>query len=194
MGWYLMTRGIIIFGAPGAGDTTLGKELAKLLSFQHFDLDDYWWGWDTKIPFTVFRPRKERIELLMNAISKYPYFVMSGSMYSIRESFASLFDLAVFITAPTTVRMERIQVRELSRFGGRILTGGDMYEGHLKFLEQAEQYDTGESPQCCLKQHEQWISQLNCPVLRVDGTKQISKNVTYVAETFLPIKQTDSYS
>jgi adenylate kinase family enzyme len=186
-----MTRGIIIFGAPGAGDTTLGKELAKLFGFQHFDLDDYWWDWDTKIPFTVFRPRKERIELLMDAISKYPYFVMSGSMYSIRESFASLFDLAVFITAPTAVRMERIQMRELSRFGERILAGGDMCEGHLKFLQQAKHYDAGE-PQCCLKQHEQWISELNCPVLRVDGTKQISKNVTYIAEKFFSIKQTNS--
>lgn len=40
-------KGIIIFGAPGSGKTTLGAELARQLDFPHFDLDDYHWRWDT---------------------------------------------------------------------------------------------------------------------------------------------------
>ncbi len=41
-----MSRGIIIFGAMGTGKTTLGRELAQQLNFQHFDLDDYHYRWD----------------------------------------------------------------------------------------------------------------------------------------------------
>ena len=34
-------HGIIVFGASGSGCTTLGRELARLLNFEHFDTDDY---------------------------------------------------------------------------------------------------------------------------------------------------------
>lgn len=165
-----MPRGIIVFGAAGVGDTTLGKELARRLRFQHCDIDDYIWRWDTEIPYTMLRPREERVELLMSAISKHSHFVMSGSMWSIRKAFEPLIDLAVFMTAPTAIKMERLHAREFAAFGERILAGGDMYEQNIKFLGEAERYDTGESPQVCLKQHEQWAAELPCPVLRVGGT------------------------
>lgn len=180
-----MPRGIIIYGATGSGKTTLGKELAQRLNFQHIDIDDYIWRWDTEIPYTILRPREERIEYLMNAISKCQYFVMTGSMGSIREAFNSLFDLAVFITVPTEIRIERLRTREFTMFGERILAGGDMYEQNIKFFKDAIQYDTGEPPQVCLKHHEQWTAELSCPVLRVDGTKTISENASWIAEQFL---------
>ena len=119
-----MPRGIIIFGAPGLGKTTLGKELARQLNLQHLDLGDYYWCLNIEvIPFTIFRPREEIIEHLMRDISKYPYFVMSGSMGSIHGLFNPLFDLAVFVTVPTAIRMERLCTREFDMFGDRILCG-----------------------------------------------------------------------
>jgi len=48
-----MVRGIIIFGSPGSGKTTLGKLAAKKLDFPYFDIDDYIWRKDTDKPFTV---------------------------------------------------------------------------------------------------------------------------------------------
>lgn len=181
-----MSIGIIVFGATGSGKTTLGKELAKHLSLQHFDLDDYYWCRDKDvIPFTIFNPRKEIIERLMGDIARYPYFVMSGTMGSIRGLFNPLFKLAVFVTVPTTIRMERLHRREFSMFGERILAGGDMYGQNIKFLDEAEQYDTGEPPQVCLKQHKQWAAELACPVLNVDGTKDIAENVEWIAQQLL---------
>jgi uridine kinase len=181
-----MPGGIIVFGAAGSGKTTLGKELARQLNFQHFDLDDYYWRWDSEvIPFTIFRPKEEIIEHLMKDISKYPYFVMSGSMGSIRGLFNPLFDLAVFVTVPTQIRMERLRIREAAMFGERILEGGDMYEQNIKFLDDAARYDTGEPPLVCRRQHEQWAAELICPVLHVDGTKDIVENAAWIAERFL---------
>ena len=178
-----MARGIIIFGSSGSGTTTLGREAAKLLGFQHFDLDDYLWRWDTKIPFTVTRPREERIKLLMGDISRFPHFIMSGSMDSYNAPFVPLFDLAVLIFAPVETRVERVNARELARFGERILPGGDMFETHKDFLAMVHRYDTDGSP--CRRVHEQWAATLPCPVLHVDGTVAIAKNAGRIVEQYL---------
>ena len=176
--------GIILFGAPGVGDTTLGRALAEQLALPHFDLDDYHWRWDTEIPYTIFRLREERAEHIMRDIAGHLHFVMSGSMWSIRERFNSLFELAVFITAPAEVRAERLRARELARWGSRVLPGGDIYQAHDHFHRDyftiARQYEAGGQP--CLAQHEQWAAELPCPVLRVDGTKPVAENAVRIAQ------------
>ena len=178
-----MARGIIIFGSSGSGTTTIGREVAKRLGFQHFDLDDYLWRWDTEIPFTVTRPREERIELLMGDISEFPHFVMSGSMDSYNAPFVPLFDLAVLNSAPVETRVERVKAREFTRFGERILPGGDMFETHKDFLAMVRRYDTDGSP--CRRVHERWAATLPCPVLHVDGTVAIAENAAQIVEQYL---------
>lgn len=91
----------------------------------------------------------------------------------------------MFVTVPTAIRMERLRTREFDMFGDRILVGGDMYEQNIKFLDEAARYDTGEPTQVCLKQHEKWAVELICPVLNVDGTKDIAENAAWIAEQFL---------
>ena len=181
-----MARGIIVFGASGSGTTTLGKELARLLGFRHFDLDDYYWRWDTELPFTVARPRAERIGKLLGDMERCPHFVLSGSLGTWSEPFIPLLDLAVFATAPAAVRVERLHARELSRYGDRIRAGGDMHSEHKGFLDWAEQYDTMEPPERCLKLHEKWIESLICPVLRVDGTIAIEENAEIIMNQYSP--------
>jgi adenylate kinase family enzyme len=177
-----MARGTIIFGSSGSGTTTLGSEVARQLGFQHFDLDDYLWLWDTALPFTATRPREERIALLLNDISKFPHFVMSGSMDSYNAPFVPLFDLAVLLSAPVDVRVERVSARELARFGERILPDGDMYESHKEFLAYVRRYDTDGSP--CRRVHEQWAATLPCPVLHIDGTAAIAENTAQIVEQY----------
>jgi len=179
-----MSRGIIVFGAMGTGKTTLGKELAQLLNFRHLDLDDYLFRWDTEIPFTVMNSKESRIERLLSDIEEYPHFVMSGQMWSIRKTFESLFDLGVFIIAPTEVRLERVRSRETFRWGDRINFGGDMHGIHQESLFLTEQYDTGEPPEVCLKRDEQWVTEPPCPVLRVDGTKSIAENAVWLVDKY----------
>jgi uridine kinase len=181
-----MARGIIIFGSSGSGTTTLGREVAKRLGFKHFDIDDYIWNWDTEVPFTVMYSREEKKKRLMDAIIPYSHFVMSGSMDSINASFVPLFDLAVHLTAPVEVRVERVNVRELARFGKRILPGGDMFEIHNNFIDNVRRYDTDGSP--CLNVHKQWAATLPCPVLHIDGTVAIEENTSQIAEKYIQTK------
>ena len=178
-----MTRGIIIFGASGSGTTTLGKELALYHGFTHFDLDDYFWRWDTEIPFTIACPREERIKRLVDDIANHK-FVMSGSICGWDEPFIPLFELAVFVTAPPEIRVKRLAERELARFGERVREGGDMYDEHQHFLSWASKYDTMEPPERCLKLHEQWAETLLCPVLRVDGTTPVSENIAKIIDFY----------
>lgn len=127
-------EGIIIFGPPGAGKTTLGQLTASRLGFTYFDIDDYIWQ-KTAVPFTEMYARAEKSGRLMADISKHAHFVMAGSMDSFHTDFDPLFDLAVYLTADPGVRMARVHQRELDLFGDRILEGGDMYDTnlHLKY-------------------------------------------------------------
>ncbi len=177
-----MARGIIVFGSPGSGTTTLGRAVAAQLGFAHFDLDDYLWRWDTEVPFTRTRPREERIALLMGDLSKHPHFLISGSMDSYNQPFVPLFDLAVLNTAPAAVRAERAHRRELALFGQRILPGGDMFEEHQRFLDNLARYDSDGSP--CLRVHEAWAATLPCLVLRTDGTAPVAGNAALVVKEY----------
>jgi len=178
-----MARGILVFGASGSGQTTLSRVVAALLRFCHFDLDDYIWHRDTEKPFTVMHTRNEKIRGLTEAIAPHPHFVMSGSMDSFNAPFVPRFDLAVWLTAPTNTRVERVHARELAEFGARILAGGDMYEEHQSFLDAARRYDTNGSP--CRRTHEEWAATLPCPVLSLDGTTAIAENAARVASQYI---------
>ena len=182
-----MSRGIIINGASGTGKTTLAGELAKQLGFQHIDLDDYYYHWDTDIPFSSFPSQDEVRERVMNDIAQGGYFVMSGTIGGILWDLVNpLFDLAVLLTVPNKIRMERLEAREYTRFGERIRKGGDMYENSQKFLKESKLYDTGVHPAVPVtrERHEKWAAEIPCPVLRLDGTKPILENVEYIAEQY----------
>ena len=185
--------GIVIFGASGAGSTTLGKSVAQRLNFQYLDIDDYLWCWKTKIPYTVVRSQEERTKDLMNDIQMYPNFVIAGTIFSDKELFNPLFDLAVFITTPAEICAERVYKREFARWGKRILPKGDMYRAtrfHGDFddyISNAQRYETANESKFGRKLHEMWVSELPCPVLHLDGTESIIENTMRVVEQFLQI-------
>lgn len=161
--------GIIVFGAPGAGTSTVGYTLAKELGYSHIETDDISGKMINKPPFRVSYTTEERISRLNTVIDRCGNFVISGSMWDWGDSFVPLFTLAVFITVSTSMRIQRLEQREKARYGKRISYGGDMYDRHKAFIEWAKAYDT-DNPDRSLKLHEKWIDTLPCPVLRTSGT------------------------
>ncbi|MDR3148773.1 MAG: NUDIX domain-containing protein, partial [Oscillospiraceae bacterium] len=176
-------HGIIIFGASGSGTTALGRELARVLNFAHFDIDDYFWG-ESDIPFTAVRPRKERQDLLLADLERSGNFVISECAANWDEPLLPLLDLAVFVTTLADVRMEHIERREYDRFGDRIKLNGDMYELHLNFVEWAKTYDSGGLDMRSLALHEQWIENCPCPVIRVDGMADYRVTAAAIAKQY----------
>ena len=178
-----MAKGMIILGPAGSGKTTLGRQAAKELGIAYLDIDDYIWRTDTTVPYTVMYSRQEKIDHLLAAVNEVGEFVMAGSMNSFHEHFDPMFRLAVYLTADEVLRMERVHQRELGEFGNRILPGGDMYEEHQKFLTDVGGYEHG-AGSCNREQHELWISQLTCPVLRLDGGEELTKNLAMIVESY----------
>lgn len=173
-------RGIIILGPAGAGKTTLGKLTAEKLQIAFLDIDEYIWRKDTALPYSTLYPKEEKIKRLMDAAKAAENFVMAGSMNSFHEAFDPLFLLAVYLTADEQTRAERLHRRELEEFGSRILPGGDMYEMHQSFLKDAADYERG-AASCSSEKYALWLSQLACPILRLDGGQPAEKNAETVA-------------
>ena len=165
-------HGIIVFGANGSGKSTLGRELASILNFRYMDIEDYHFE-KSEVPYTVERSHEDCLSLMLADIEKYNSFVLSAVTGDFGEKISSMYDLAVFISAPIETRIERIGQREYKKHGERIRKGGDMYEQHLKFVKFARIRN--------LSNIDKWAEKLNCPVICVDGTKDYRQTAADIA-------------
>jgi adenylate kinase family enzyme len=169
-----MIKAIHILGASGSGTTTLGRAISEKFGYTHLDTDDYFWL-PTNPPFTMPRETKERQHLLSEDMMKVDKCAISGSLCGWGDIFIPIFDLVIYIDTPTEIRIQRIEQRELARFGGRILSSGDMYDKHIDFIEWAKTYDTAGVDQRSRALHMEWLKKITCPVVFVDGTKPINE-------------------
>ena len=168
-------HGIIVFGANGSGKTTLGRELARILNFKHMDHEAYAFK-ESEIPYTAPRSNEECIELMLADIEKHRSFVISAVTGDFGEIIPQFYELAVYITAPLELRMERIEQREYDRHGERVLESGDMYESRKNFLAFAASRN--------LSRIDQWAETLACPIIRIDGTTNWRINAANIADKF----------
>jgi len=85
--------------------------------------------------------------------------------------------LAIFLTLDQEERLVRLKIRERLRFGDRIAPGGDMYQTHLAFMEWATAYESNRLDLRTRARHEQWMTTLPCPILRLSGMLSTSDQV-----------------
>jgi cytidylate kinase len=168
-------HGIIVFGANGSGKSTLGRELARVLNFKYMDIEDYHFE-KSEIPYTVERSCEDCLNLMLADIEKYNSFVLSSVTGDFGEEISSMYELAVWISAPIETRMQRIEQREYAKYGERVRKGGDLYEGRLNFINFARSRD--------LLKIDKWVETLNCPVLIVDGTKDFRQITADIVNQF----------
>lgn len=130
---------IYIFGASGTGTTTLGKVIAQRYNIKHVDSDDVFWH-PTEVPYQKIRTNDEQLNELKKQLPSGSSWVLSGSIDLwedyLKEETTHLF----FLTLNDSTRIERIIVRERSRFGKRIDKEGDLYETHLAFINWTKSY------------------------------------------------------
>jgi adenylate kinase family enzyme len=172
---------IHIFGASGAGVSSLGRELASNLQIPFYDADDFYWK-KTDPPFVVAAPIEERKHLIKNAVSVSDSWVVAGTLVSWGDFIQDEFDLAVYLYVPREERVSRVRRREAERFANRIEVGGDMYDAHLKFIDWVAQYDEGYLSGRSKPKHEAWIKTLKCPILRIDGIVSVQESLMRVLE------------
>jgi adenylate kinase family enzyme len=167
---------IHITGASGSGTTTLGRAVASALAVPHHDTDDYIWV-PTEPPYAELRPAAERLRLMMAMFLPRGRWVLSGSLQGWGDPLIAHFDLVVFITIAKELRLQRLRVREVTRYGAEaVAPGGARHRETEEFVAWAAAYDEADiGTSRTLAKHEAWLSDLPCPVLRLDGAKPLEE-------------------
>ena len=165
---------IHIFGASGAGTTTLGRELSKRINGKHLDTDSYYWR-KTDPPFSSKREPSDRVTTIQRDVEGVENWVLSGSICSWGDPLLDRFTIAVFLELDPSIRIERITRRERERYGARIHPDGDMYQQHIKFLDWARSYDHAKAPARSFDLHEKWMQSLNCPIIRLNSNATVAE-------------------
>ncbi len=170
-----MGTGIIVCGLNGAGKSTLGKALAEKLHFYFIDAEDlYFPKTNPKYIYDAPRTRDEVEKLLFNEIQAHENFVFSSVKGDYGETIIPFFQYAVQIDVPKDLRIQRVKNRSLQKFGNRMFIGGDCYEQEERFFQLVNA-----KPENLV---EEWVRSLNCPVIRIDGTKAIEENINRIIE------------
>jgi adenylate kinase family enzyme len=157
---------IHITGASGCGTTTLGRALAAQLSCAHLDADEFFWE-PTTPPYQRTRSRPDRLALILTALHAHPRWVLSGSICGWGAALEQAFDLVVFLTVRKEVRLQRLVAREEHKLG----------HADPEFIAWAAQYDEGGPDVRSRALHEQWLTGLTCPVIRLDGERPVAELV-----------------
>lgn len=167
-----MGIGIIVCGLNGSGKSTLGKALAKALGFHFVDSENLFFPKsDSMYSYAFPRSHTEAKKILLNEMRKHENFVFATVNGSYGEDVLPFYYI-VLIDAPKDIRLQRIRNRSFQKFGNRMLPGRDLYEREESFFEMVStrtEYDV-----------EEWAQSLNCPIIRVDGTKPIDENINLI--------------
>jgi len=167
------TRRIHVFGASGAGVTTLGRALADALAVPHHDTDDYFWL-PTTPPYHDRREVPERLRLMHAMFVGRPAWVLSGSLDGWGDPLIRWLDHVVFLYVPPDIRVARLRERETRREGAAVAPGGWRHAESEAFIEWASHYDDGTREGRSLPRHQAWMQTLACPILRLDGTQAVA--------------------
>lgn len=191
-----MIRGIAIFGLNGGGKSTLTHALAKQTGYFEMDAEDYYfpeqrasriWALENdsiidteylgKLPFSNPRTKSEVQTAIMEDIESHPKFILASVTMNWSDEILSNIDIAFGVQAPLEERLRRIQTREEKRFGARVLVGGDMYTQQAEFCKVVENRDP--------KSVKESAKKLSCPVIVIDGTLPVARNLEKMLEEVL---------
>ena len=188
-----MIQGIAIFGLNGGGKSTLAHELAKQISYFEMDVEDYYfpeqsasrkWSLESngvintehlgELPFSNPRTKDEVQTAIIKDIEVHPKFILSGVTMNWNDEIISCINIAFWVQTPLEERLRRIQEREEKRFGKRVLAGGDMFTQQMEFRKVVENRDS--------KSVEESARKLTCPIIVIDGTLSVTKNLEKIID------------
>ncbi|OQB24030.1 MAG: hypothetical protein BWY11_01403 [Firmicutes bacterium ADurb.Bin182] len=168
-----MGMGILICGLNGAGKSTLGKALAEKLNYIFIDVEDlYFPKTDLNYIYASPRTREEVVKFLLDEIKANDNFVFTSVKGDYGETIYPFFQHIVVIDVSKDIRLQRVKNRSFQKFGNRILPDGDLYEQEKRFFDFVESRDENTV--------EEWVKNIECPIIRVDGTKPIEENISYI--------------
>jgi hypothetical protein len=139
----------------------------------HADVDDYYWK-PTSPPYTEKRAEAERLSLMNAVFLPRDAWVLSGSVMGWGNGLTDSFDAVVFLTVDPVTRMSRLRMRQTVRLGKTINPGGINEAALQEFLAWAGGYDDPGFAGRNRRGHEEWLSRLSCPVVRLDSAEPVT--------------------
>lgn len=170
---------ILVFGASGSGTTTLAREFALKYDFIHLDADEYYWK-KTSPPYQIKIPLQERSLSLMNHLKNSGNAVISGSLSTWGKQWLEAFDLGVFLIIPQEIRIKRLKLREIERYGAKIDWDSKTKEISDDFIEWAKQYDDPSFEGRGVTQHKRFIEDLKCPTITIYGDTSTDERIKMI--------------
>ena len=173
--WQVKIMGmcIQICGLNGCGKSTLGKALAARMGLHFIDNENLYFSRSNEgEPYGNARSREEVERLLAETVKEHPDFVFAAVKGDYGSAIQRMYNYVVLIEAPKSVRMQRVRNRSFGKFGNRMLEGGDLFSQEEAFFQMVEARED--------EFVENWLEMLNCPVIRVDGTRPIEENIEYI--------------
>ena len=165
--------GIMICGLNGTGKSTLGRMLADRMRYEFIDNEDLFFPkTDSSYMFSSPRSKEEVIRLLEERIRDNNQFIFAAVKGDYGNKLIASLDYVVLIEASKQIRSQRVRDRSYQKFGDRILPGGDLYDKESKWFSLTES-----RPDAYVTD---WLKTVNCPVIRVDGTLPVEKNLDYI--------------
>ena len=165
--------GIMICGLNGTGKSTLGRMLADRMRYEFIDNEDLFFPkTDSSYMFSSPRSKEEVIRLLEERIRDNNQFIFAAVKGDYGNKLIASLDYVVLSEVSKQIRSQRVRDRSYQKFGDRILPGGDLYDKESKWFSLTES-----RPDAYVTD---WLKTVNCPVIRVDGTLPVEKNLDYI--------------
>lgn len=164
-----MVRHILITGAAGSGTSTLAAALASELGAAHLEADDFLWL-PSNPPYQHLADKNQRGGRLLEAMQAAGRTVVAGSVMGWGQALEDAFELVVFLYVPAQLRLQRLQQREVERFGA----------AKPEFMAWAAGYDDGDGVGRSLRRHLQWLAGLGCVVVRLEGDMGVEERARRV--------------
>jgi len=168
-----MGIGIQICGLNGCGKSTLGRALAEKIGFHFIDNENlYFTRASIGDPYNNPKSRADVERLLIEEVGRFPDFVFAAVKCDYGKDMIPMYDYIVMMEVSKNVRARRVRNRSFQKFGNRMLIGGDLYNQEEAFFQMVDSRED--------EFIETWLQMVNCPIIRVDGTKPIEDNVEYI--------------
>ena len=110
----------------------------------------------------------------MEEVRKQPDFVFAAVQGDYGKEIIPMYSYVVLVEVPKQIRSQRVRNRSFAKFGSRMLAGGDLYEQEEAFFQMVDSRKDDVI--------ENWLQQISCPIIRVDGTKPIEENLESIIQ------------